>query len=147
MDQILAPAIIPSSPQEKDWVFNQLVSFNRQALGMSPETFSRPLNFHLRSPEGQIIAGINATMLGQSSVYVAILWVDTAQRGQRYGATLLRHVEDVAQAQGAQMIHLDTFDFQAQGFYQKQGYTQYSALENSPTPGHTRYYFCKRLGV
>jgi hypothetical protein len=46
---------------------------------------------------------------------------------------------------GAAMIHLDTFDFQAKGFYLKQGYAIFSTLENSPVQGCNRYYLQKKL--
>ena len=134
-----------SSPQEKDWVLGQLLDFNRQTLSLTPEAYSTPLNFHLRASDGRIVAGINATMLARSSVYVAILWVDPACRGENHGSTLLRHVEDEARQRGGQMVHLDTFDFQAKDFYLKLGYEIYAKLEDSPSAGHTRYYLSKRL--
>ena len=45
---------------------------------------------------------------------------------------------------GAKLIHLDTFDFQAKEFYEKQGYIVFGILENCPEK-HYRYYLKKVL--
>jgi hypothetical protein len=41
-------------------------------------------------------------------------------------------------------VFLDTFSFQAPGFYQKLGYRVFGELVDFP-PGHTRQYLTKRL--
>jgi len=45
---------------------------------------------------------------------------------------------------GCRISHLDTFDFQAKGFYEKLGYTVFGVLEDCPE-GHNRYYMSKKL--
>jgi hypothetical protein len=42
------------------------------------------------------------------------------------------------------MIHLNTFSFQAPGFYQKHGYRRFGRLSGSPE-GASRHYYVKRL--
>ena len=93
---------------------------------------------------GNIIAGCSACMYGGNILYIELLWVDETRRRQGVGLSLLRAVEDEARRQGAYLAHLDTFDFQARGFYEKQGYTLFGTLENAPQ-GHKRYYLQKRL--
>ena len=93
---------------------------------------------------GKIIAGCSAVMYGWRVLYVELLWVDEPWRRQGVGLELLRAVEDEARRQGAYLAHLDTFDFQARGFYEKQGYALFGTLEDVP-PGHRRYYLQKRL--
>jgi hypothetical protein len=39
---------------------------------------------------------------------------------------------------------LDTFDFQARGFYERNGYELFGTLDDCP-PGHKRYYLKKAL--
>ena len=41
--------------------------------------------------------------------------------GKKLGSLLLEEVENDAKSKGAKLIHLDTFDFQAKEFYEKQG--------------------------
>lgn len=57
---------------------------------------------------------------------------------------LLEEVENDAKSKGAKLIHLDTFDFQAKEFYEKQGYIVFGILENCPEK-HYRYYLKKVL--
>jgi hypothetical protein len=45
---------------------------------------------------------------------------------------------------GAKHAHLDTFSFQAPGFYHKHGYRVFGELPDFP-PGHRRYYLTKDL--
>ena len=49
------------------------------------------------------------------------VWVAENYRGQGIAARLLKEVEEEAKAAGCYMAQLDTFDFQAPGFYEKQG--------------------------
>ena len=62
--------------------------------------------------------------------------------GKNLGSLLLEEVENDAKSKGAKLIHLDTFDFQAKEFYEKQGYIVFGILENCPEK-HYRYYLKK----
>jgi GNAT superfamily N-acetyltransferase len=140
----MPPTLHPSSEHDKEWVFEQLMAFNRTVLPMSREEYVIPLNFHVRDGE-KIVAGINACTIAQATAFVAILWVDAAYRGYDYGSYLLTHVESKAREIGARLIHLETFDFQARGFYLKHGYSEFAALEDSPAEGRKRFYLKKIL--
>jgi hypothetical protein len=50
----------------------------------------------------------------------------------------------MALERGCRHAYLDTFSFQALGFYEKQGYAVYGQLENFPT-GASRYFLKKTL--
>ena len=67
-----------------------------------------------------------------------------ARRGG-IGARILAMAEDAARARGCTGVWLDTFGFQAPGFYQRQGYVPFGALPDYPAP-HGRYFFAKRFG-
>lgn len=60
------------------------------------------------------------------------------------GTKLLKHVENLAIEKGATISILDTFDFQAEGFYLKNGYEQIGEINDFPT-GHKRIYLFKKL--
>jgi GNAT superfamily N-acetyltransferase len=75
---------------------------------------------------------------------VELLIVPEPLRGQGLGTELLRRAEEVALARGCVGVYLDSFDFQAPGFYLKHGYEEIGAL-NSPSYGAKRRFFTKRL--
>ncbi|UOR07072.1 GNAT family N-acetyltransferase [Hymenobacter aerilatus] len=77
-------------------------------------------------------------------LFVELLFVPEALRGQNLGTRLLQEAEQAARQRGCQHVHLDTFGFQAKDFYVKQGYTVFGQLENYPT-GFTRYFLRKAL--
>ena len=57
---------------------------------------------------------------------------------------LLAEAEAAARQLGARNVMLDTFDWQAEAFYLRQGYTVYGRLPDCP-PGHERIYLRKPL--
>ncbi len=93
---------------------------------------------------GRVIAGCIADGYWWNAVYVDALWVDEKYRGKGLGSLLLNTVENIAVENGCDLIHLDTFDFQAKDFYVRHGYEVFGILENSPD-GHCRYYMRKNL--
>ena len=62
----------------------------------------------------------------------------------KLGSKLLREVESEIREKGCTIIHLDTFDWQARGFYEKNGYSVFGTLEDCPK-GHCSYYMKKVL--
>jgi len=75
---------------------------------------------------------------------VDIVWLSQGLRGQRMGSEMLARIEQIAIQRGCAYAHLDTFDFQALEFYQKQGYEIFAILDDYPK-GHRRFYLKKEL--
>jgi GNAT superfamily N-acetyltransferase len=76
--------------------------------------------------------------------HVDLLWVKDELRGHGYGHRLLARAEDEARQHGAKNAYLDTFSFQAPGFYERQGYRVFGELRDFP-PGHQRFFMAKQL--
>ena len=55
----------------------------------------------------------------------------------------MQSAQHEAHLRGCRHAYLDTFDFQALGFYQKLGYELFGHLDDYP-PGHTKYFLQKR---
>jgi GNAT superfamily N-acetyltransferase len=130
-----------TNPEDERYVFDQLTRYNDLKTGIDGNY--QPLNLFVRDSEGKIVAGL----LGNTYwgwLYVSILWVSEALRGQGYGRKLLRQAEQTALERGAHHAHLDTMSFQALPFYLKEGYTEYGRLDDMPL-GHSRYFLQKRL--
>lgn len=53
-------------------------------------------------------------------------------------------MEDFAVEKGCRFIYLDTFSFQAPGFYKKNGYEIFGMLEDHPK-GFNQYFLHKKL--
>jgi len=94
--------------------------------------------------DGKVAAGMVAEIYFWNVLTVSILWVDEAHRGKGYGAALLADAESEARKRGGTLAHLNTFDFQAREFYEKQGYAVFGVLEGYPE-GRCRYYMSKKL--
>ncbi|RZJ03255.1 MAG: GNAT family N-acetyltransferase, partial [Haliea sp.] len=86
------------------------------------------IRLNAKDADGKLLGGIRAfTFLYW--LQVEVLFVNQAARGQGLGARLLAEVERQARAQGAHHAMVNTFEWQAPGFYLKQGYTEQSRIE------------------
>jgi GNAT superfamily N-acetyltransferase len=102
-----------------------------------------PLTVIARDADGAVVGGVHAeTMHGW--LHVATLAVAEEWRGQGIGTRLLRAVEAEGWRRGCTNVWLDTFSFQAQPFYEREGYHVFGVLEDFP-PGETRYFMTKAL--
>jgi ribosomal protein S18 acetylase RimI-like enzyme len=105
---------------------------------------SSALEFLLATIAGSVIGGLLGFILW-NGCFISALWVEEAVRRKGIGKRLLAMPEKVATQNQCQHIHLDTFDFQAPGFYEKQGCRVFGAISDYPM-GHKRYYLVKHLG-
>lgn len=121
-----------------------IMAYNKGKVPFTQEPAFIPVNRVIRNEEGEIIAGVNSMIYCWRVLAIDVLWVKEAYRKMGYGTRLLQELEKVAKEEKCSMIHLDTFDFQAKGFYEKNGFEVFGTLENCP-PGHARYYMKKEI--
>lgn len=88
--------------------------------------------------DGICVGGINAFQL-DTLLMVDRLWVVESYRGRGLGRQLLSAVEERGRALGAKLVELNTFGFQAPGFYEKMGYHLFGTLD--PAVGQWGHYF------
>jgi GNAT superfamily N-acetyltransferase len=134
-----------SDDAQKSEVLKKLGDFNRAALNIgNDQESSQPINYNLQYNRA-IIGGIHANLYFLKRIlHVDHLFVEEKYRGQDLGSVLLEKVEKIAKEYGANLVHLDTFDFQAKDFYLKHGYEVFGVLDDCPK-GHKRYYMKKVL--
>jgi GNAT superfamily N-acetyltransferase len=114
--------------------------YNEQQAG---EDHAKTLCFVLRAPDQEIVGGvIGATYWDW--LHIDLMWVKEGLRGRGYGRRLLTLAEEEARKRGAKQAYLDTFSFQAPGFYERHGYQVFGELQDFPT-GHQRYFMVKQL--
>ncbi len=77
-------------------------------------------------------------------MFVEYLVVPDALRGTGVGTRLMATAEAIARDRGCTGIWLDTFSFQARGFYEKLGFSVFGAIPDYPA-GHQRFFLTKRL--
>lgn len=131
---------ISSNKADHDAVLQALLDFNASRVGPSGKV---ELTFQIKDAAGNLIAGANG-FNHWNYFFLAHLWVSEKERGNGTGKRLLKKIEEEAKARHCTHCWLDTFSFQAAGFYEKLGYERFGALDNYPT-GHQRYFYFKKL--
>jgi len=129
----------PGSPQAA-CLRQRLKEFNN--LHVQDDCYT-PLNIILKDDTGEIAGGL-AGGTYWDWLSIDILWVREDARRLGYGAQILAAAEAEAVTRGCRRAHVDTHDFQAPGFYLKQGYIIWGTLHDLP-PGHQRIYLRKDL--
>ena len=114
--------------------------YNSQHAG---DENSQRVCFVLKSTDDKMVGGVIGVVYWDW-FSVELMWMEEEYRGQGYGHRLLTLAEEEARDRGARHVHLDTFSFQAPGFYEKHGYEVFGELQDFP-PGHQRYYMWKDL--
>ena len=101
----------------------------------------RPLAVFARDGQ-RIVAGLGGeTYSGWLSI--RYLWVSEGLRGKGIGRELIAGAERRALERGCHSAWVDTFSFQAPGFYRKLGYEAFGELDYPPE--HKRFFLKKRL--
>ncbi len=129
--------------------YNKIASaitiFNLEHLPAGSSDAMGALGFTLKQPNADIIGGITGRLLLGNCLSIEILWVEPMFRLQGFATRLLLAIEKEARERGSHLSQVDTFDFQALGFYEKNGYSLFGVLEDCPSAGHKRYYLTKSL--
>ncbi|HQT89835.1 MAG TPA: GNAT family N-acetyltransferase [Acidiphilium sp.] len=131
-----------SDPDVRAAIGAPLFSFNVARSG-SDDNFCH-LVLTLTLPGATEIIGGLWGHTGWDYLHIEYLVVPEAIRGSGIGRELMRQAEDEAVRRGCHRAWLDTFSFQARGFYERLGYTVFGMLEDFP-PGHSRFFLKKLL--
>ena len=129
------------SASDRDAILAGLLAFIRAEAGV----VGTPLAVLVRDETGDVVGGLT----GRTSaawLFVELLWLPEALRGTGLGTRLMMEAEAEAVRRGCIGAHLDTFDFQAPGFYRKLGYEVFGSIEDHP-PGRMRFWMRKRFAV
>ncbi|AUT00779.1 GNAT family N-acetyltransferase [Nostoc sp. CENA543] len=128
-------------PEDIRTVISKILQYNKGSY--QDDDIAYPLGVFIRDAQGEIVGGlVGKTHWGW--LFVSHLWVAESLRGQGYGKQLLLKAEQAAKKRGCSHAYLDTFSFQALGFYQSLGYQIFGVLPDYP-PGHERYFLQKQI--
>jgi GNAT superfamily N-acetyltransferase len=131
------------TPEMRKAIVEPLVEFNHSRIG-KPQTY-RPLVILLSHPGSDEVVGGLHGVTAFSYLWIDLLFVPESMRRTGIGRELMTQAEAEAVRRGCQAAALDTFSFQARGFYERLGYSVFGTLDDCP-PGHRRFYLTKRLG-
>ncbi|QIQ04433.1 GNAT family N-acetyltransferase [Streptomyces liangshanensis] len=116
-----------------------------RTLRDSPLGREEPLQVWLLEEATGALAGGLVGRTWARWLHVDLLWVDPGHRGAALGSRLLGEAERVAREErDCARARLETWDFQAPGFYRKQGYEVVGEVTDYP-PGVTEYILVKSL--
>jgi GNAT superfamily N-acetyltransferase len=118
-----------------------IIASNARILGERDKEFS----LFLKNDSGKVFGGVLA-YLDSESVYIDTLWVDENFQKQGYGTKLLEAIEHEAIKNKCRYITVDTWDFQAEEFYAKNGYECLGKVKNYWL-GHTKITLRKYIKV
>jgi ribosomal protein S18 acetylase RimI-like enzyme len=96
-----------------------------------------------RNAAGQVVGGLRARQWG-SAVEVQQLWVEESLRRRGVARRLMQLLEIEVRRRRATLIYLDTFSFQARGFYERCGYAVALRLDGFPD-GIEKFVMVRRL--
>lgn len=133
---------VEQDPAESDeeYLTRQLVQYNTAQAGPSQW---RPLAVFVRDQKGILLGGLNG-YTHWNWLFIARFWLAENLRRTGLGTEILARAEEEARKRGCTDAHLDTFDFQALPFYQKNGYHVFGTLDRYPVD-HQRYFLTKRF--
>ena len=146
--QAEGPVMVPDiavdenpDPKHREAIFDALIKYNDSKIG-APSLAALAVLL-LDTKNGSIAGGLWAHSV-YDWLFVELLFVPEEMRRNGIGSRLIRNAEAVAVKRGCIGVWLDTYSFQARGFYEKLGYEIFGILEDYPR-GERRYFFRKCL--
>jgi ribosomal protein S18 acetylase RimI-like enzyme len=133
---------VESGPTDADRrrIREEIDSFNQRAAERDGH---EEVAVFARSPEGEIMGGLlGGTYWGW--LHIEYLWVSGECRTHGIGTRLLQAAEREAMKRGCGHAHVETHDFQAPGFYARNGYREFARLDDLPK-GHVKVFLMKKL--
>ncbi len=101
------------------------------------------LSVYARTDEGELVGGLTAKTYWDY-LDIEFLWVDERFRNQGIATKIMRRAEEEGKERGCTRAALDTFQFQALGFYRTLGYEVFGTLDGY-CGRYQRYYLTKVL--
>lgn len=109
-----------SNPNQEDIqvLGNAIMKQATQKKGFNPLDF---FSFFIRNADNTIVGGCNGCAL-YGCLYIDQLWVSDLLRKQGWGAALIEAALQYGKENGCTFATVNTFDWEALGFYQKLGF-------------------------
>ncbi|CAD6563015.1 GNAT family N-acetyltransferase [Paraburkholderia sabiae] len=132
---------LTDSPEADDEAF--VIAQTRAFNAAFTKDDLRPLCVFVRDGNGSIVGGLTAKTCWDY-LEIQFLWVDESHRANGLASDLMKTAEREAANRGCKHVFLDTLSFQAPGFYEKLGYSEFGRLEGF-NGRHLRHFLHKSL--
>jgi GNAT superfamily N-acetyltransferase len=109
----------------------------KQKKGMKQLDF---FAFFIRDENEKIVGGCSGDNM-YGGLFVGYLWVTESLRGKGYGTQLMQRAEALAKESKCNFIAVNTFDWEALGFYKKLGF--YVEFERKGFDKNSVFYFLR----
>lgn len=76
--------------------------------------------------------------------FLDLLYIDEEYRNRNIGTNLIKEIEKFALKEHLTGVRMETWNFQAKGFYEKNGYSVFGEIKNCP-PGTIDYHLKKEF--
>ena len=143
---MLPEITLTDAPTTDTWraIVGPLIEFNNGRLGRAEAR--RPLAVLLTDPQsGEITGGLYGSTVF-SYLHVDLLFVPESMRRKGVGRKLLSEAEAEAGRRGCHAVSLDTYSFQARGFYEKMDYATVARIVDFYKPGDDKFVYVKYIG-
>ena len=131
--QIAAPA----NEEIDEFITQKTRQYNKQFV----DDDYQPLSVHATSENGDVVGGLVGKTYW-NYLEVEFLWVEDAHRRQGLAAKIMAEAEREARQRRCHTIILDTYEFQALGFYERIGFQQFGQLDEFA--GRFKRYYLKK---
>jgi GNAT superfamily N-acetyltransferase len=146
-DGILALSLSDTQDLDvRDHIHEQIKAFNdatSEPHRKARQDGVRPLHILLRDEKGKLRGGLIADTYW-NWLDIDDFWLEESARRWGHGRRMLQAAEREAIARGCRFAKLETFSFQARGFYEKCGYKVVGQLDEYP-PGQSFFWMHKEI--
>jgi GNAT superfamily N-acetyltransferase len=109
----------------------------------APHFEKERINWVIYDEQANLIGALTADIFW-NWIYIDELWVSERHRGQGLGKTLIGKAEEYAISYGLVGVYLWTQSWQAENFYKRLGYVEFTRFQDFPK-GYSRIGFHKTI--
>lgn len=129
--------------ESHDRIIKLLIEYNLSKTEEFRNEINKPIEIIARDERNEIIGGLYGRSIW-GTLEVKTFVVKPENRNKGIGRKLIIEAEKEAKNRNCRFISLDTFSFQAPGFYEKLGFEKIGTETDFPK-GFEKYYYRKKI--